>query len=75
MDVLNVVAFVIALIAHIMLLITAFKKAFVWGIFCLFFPVIILLFIAIYFRECVRPLILYGISIAILLINAGVLGG
>lgn len=56
-----------ALVGGIWLIIEAFRKSLLWGLGCLFFPVISLIFVIMHWTTCWRPFVLNVVGVLLLL--------
>ena len=50
----------------LLLIIAAFRNAFVWGIFALFFPAVLLVFIPLYWGESKKGVLFWGLGFLLL---------
>ncbi|MFO7734615.1 MAG: hypothetical protein R6W70_00195 [bacterium] len=68
LSILTIISLIFYFIGWLMLVIAAFREAAVWGLLCLFFPVIFLLFIAVHWQVSVKPLlfVLVGVGFHVL---------
>ncbi len=53
------------LVSYIWLLVLAFERGVLWGLVCLFFPVMFLVVIVLDFKRAYKPLALYAVGMAL----------
>jgi hypothetical protein len=72
--VLAIAGLITALIGWIWFLVAAFRESILWGLACLFLPIVSLIFLILHWNEAKRPFFVQLLAMA-LLIAAAVLGG
>ncbi len=50
---------ILVFIAHVMVVLSAFRKGILWGLAALFIPLVTLIYVILNWRECRRAVVLY----------------
>ena len=74
-DVLAIGGVFVILIGSIWFLIAAFKESVLWGLACLFIPLVSLFFLVIHFKEAAPPFLVQLIGVGLIVASSALKGG